>query len=126
MRNNMNLQLAQSMVEGRPDMASHSYNTGGQMRPDMGAIKNGQPSLPTSHLSMLYVNRGNNAVNKEVKLPAYERPERTTVSVGMNGSNPHPMGMTPMGNNPAHPAAQLASYLFANRLSDPSNFYRGG
>lgn len=129
MQNN-SARLAMALLGGRQDMASHSYNTMGAMRPDMGGIVNGQPSLPTPMQSMLFVNRGGPGPNQHArpkgKLQDAYAGMRTTVTPEIGGSanslHPH---INDMGNNPNHPAAQLASYLLTTKLTHPSMFYRG-
>lgn len=128
---NNSMKLAEAMFGGRQDMASQSYNTAGTMRPNMGAIINGQPSLPTPMVSMNFLNVDRKNVNSHVR-PKGE-PNRgiagmsdTWANIGHASDNNPGQHLNDMGNNPAHPAAQLASYLFANRLTDPTMFYKGG
>lgn len=122
------MRLAQALI-GRQDMASHSYNTGGGMRRDMGAIKNGQPSLPTPEVSKGFVNLGSpsgGTVNPKGTPNTDIAGMGTLFAVVGQGNNDPAQHVNDMGNNQAHPATQLASYLFANRLTDPTMFYRGG
>lgn len=128
---NNSMKLAMAMMGGRQDMASHSYNTAGTMRPNMGAIINGQPSLPTPLQSQGYVNLFGQAKTGHVNPKGVANKDIAGMgslyaNIGHASGNNPDQHLNDMGDNPAHPAAQLASYLFANRLTDPTMFYKGG